>query len=88
MLVTGRDDFRTRCGVGHQSDRSRECLSTYARGMFGRRDGWLVLIVEGSPTAARDIRHSALHALTACHLGRADIYDGNHADARVWRLVP
>lgn len=88
VLFTDRDDFRDRCGYGHASDVARECLSRYQRGMFGHRDGWLVLIVNGSPTAERDVRHAILHALTACTMERADIFDGNHTDQSVWRLVP
>jgi hypothetical protein len=88
VLYTDRADFRDRCRAGRASDRADECLGYYDRGMFGRRGGWLVLIIDGSPTAERDIRHSILHALVACTLKRADKFDGNHTDGRVWRLVP
>lgn len=88
VLYTTRSDFRDRCGAGQASNVADECLGQYSRGMFGRRSGWLVLIVDGSTTAERDIRHSLLHALVACTLKRADKFDGNHTDPRVWPLVP
>lgn len=84
VLFTTRADFRARCRAGGASDVADECLGHYSRGMFGRRSGWLVLIVEGSSTAERDIRHSLLHALVACTLGRADKFDGHHSDKLVW----
>jgi len=86
--ATSWSDYRYRCYLygPYSHIKAAGCLSRYARGAFGRRDGVLVLVAPNAEASAYLIVHESMHALTRCAMdrGHADPFDGLHTDARVW----
>jgi hypothetical protein len=81
-------EFNERCGLygAYRDFKAAACLSSYSRGAFGRRDGWLVLVAPDQPPDAYVVVHEAMHALVRCTSLRQlpDIFDAAHSDTRVW----